>query len=99
MSKEEQVMMVLKEMSRIFGDVVYKTFVTGYAHNWALHPFSAGAFSLFKPLQETNIGPYISTPEGRVHFAGEHASDEHGWIQGAIQSAIRVAHEINAICP
>lgn len=99
MSKEEQVLMVLKGMSRIFGDVVYKTFVTGYAHNWALHPFSAGAFSLFKPFQETNIGPYISTPEGRVHFAGEHASDEHGWIQGAIQSAIRVAHEINAICP
>jgi monoamine oxidase len=62
-----------------------------------LSPFAAGAFTMFKPFQETELSPYISTPEGRVHFAGEHASDYHGWIQGAIQSAIRVAVEINKI--
>lgn len=50
---------------------------------------------MFKPFQESDLSPYISTPEGRVHFAGEHASDYHGWIQGAIQSAIRMAFEIN----
>ncbi|GEC89244.1 flavin monoamine oxidase family protein [Brevibacillus brevis] len=97
MSKEEQVMKALKIMADIHGDVVYKTFVTGVAHNWSLDPFSAGAFTLFKPFQETYLSPYIATPEGRVHFAGEHASDFHGWIQGAIQSAIRVAYEINEI--
>ncbi|MFE4430746.1 FAD-dependent oxidoreductase, partial [Peribacillus butanolivorans] len=29
------------------------------------------------------------------HFAGEHASTVHGWIQGAIESGIRVADEVN----
>lgn len=97
MSKEEQVMKALKIMADIHGDVVYKTFVTGVTHNWVLSPFAAGAFALFKPIQETELSPYISTPEGRIHFAGEHVSDYHGWIQGAIQSAIRVAFEINGI--
>jgi monoamine oxidase len=41
------------------------------------------------------LSPYISTPEGRVHFAGEHASSTHAWIQGAIESGIHVAHEVN----
>ncbi|MED4752768.1 flavin monoamine oxidase family protein [Brevibacillus choshinensis] len=97
MSKEEQVMMALKIMAELHGEVVYKTFITGAVQNWAINPFSAGAFTMFKPFQETDLSPYIATPEGRVHFAGEHASDYHGWIQGAIQSAIRVAYDINNI--
>lgn len=96
LSEEEQVRKALQVMARIHGEVVYETFVTGTAHNWVLQPFAAGAFTMFKPFQETELGPYISTPEGRVHFAGEHASDYHGWIQGAIQSAIRVAVEIHS---
>ncbi|WP_409340547.1 flavin monoamine oxidase family protein [Paenibacillus sp. MBLB4367] len=95
MSNEEQVMKALNIMADIHGDVVYKTFVTGVAHNWDLSPFAAGAFTMFKPFQETELSPYISIPEGSVYFAGEHASDYHGWIQGAIQSAIRAAAEIN----
>ncbi|TMV43505.1 FAD-binding protein [Paenibacillus mesophilus] len=35
MSKEEQVMKALKIMADIHGNAVYKTFVTGVAHNWA----------------------------------------------------------------
>ncbi|WP_289139163.1 flavin monoamine oxidase family protein [uncultured Brevibacillus sp.] len=97
MSKDEQIMTALKIMASIHGDVVYQSFVTGVVHNWALDPFAAGAFTMFKPLQETGIGSYIEKPEGRVHFAGEHASDYHGWIQGAIQSAVRAASEINSI--
>lgn len=97
MSKDEQITTALKIMASIPGDVVYQTFVTGVVHNWALDPFAAGAFTMFKPLQETGIGSYIEKPEGRVHFAGEHASDYHGWIQGAIQSAVRVASAINSI--
>lgn len=97
LSKEEQVMEALRSMAEFHGDQVYKAFVTGAAHNWSLQPFAAGAFTMFKPLQETELSPHLSTPEGRVHFAGEHTSDYHGWIQGAIQSAIREAHTINEL--
>lgn len=94
-SKDEQIMIALQIMADIHGEQVYKTFLSGAVLNWDLNPFSAGAFTMFKPFQETDLGPYISTPEGRVHFAGEHGSDYHGWIQGAIQSAIRTAHALN----
>ena len=33
--------------------------------------------------------------EGRVHFAGEHASLAHAWIQGAIESGLRAALEVH----
>lgn len=41
------------------------------------------------------VSPYLSSPEGKVHFAGKHTALPHGWIQSAIESGIRVAHEIN----
>lgn len=37
----------------------------------------------------------IIKPEGRIHFAGEHASLAHAWIQGAIESGLRAAVEVN----
>jgi monoamine oxidase len=36
-------------------------------------------------------------PEGRIYFAGEHASLYHAWIQGAIESGLRAASEIHAL--
>jgi monoamine oxidase len=38
---------------------------------------------------------HTGTPEGRVHFAGEHASPWPGWIQGALHSGLRAAREVN----
>lgn len=52
---------------------------------------------MFKPGQITELMPHISSPEGRVHFAGEHTSTTHAWIQGAIESGIRVASEVNQL--
>ena len=36
----------------------------------------------------------IVAPEGRVHFAGEHASLTHTWIQGALESGLRAVREM-----
>ena len=38
----------------------------------------------------------IVRPEGRIHFAGEHCSLHHAWIQGALESGIRAAQAIHA---
>ncbi len=35
------------------------------------------------------------TPEGPIHFAGEHTSLKHAWIEGALESSIRAALEVN----
>ena len=39
--------------------------------------------------------PTSSRPEGRIHFAGEHCSLYHAWIQGALESGIRAAQAIH----
>ncbi len=86
---------VLKNLATVHGKQVYRYFLTGTAHSWSKYRYSGGAFTMFKPQQETDIGPYISTPEENLHFAGEHTSTAHGWIEGAVESGIRAAYEIN----
>ena len=53
---------------------------------WHDDQFAGGAFALFEPGQQTLLHEHIIAPEGRIHFAGEHASLAHAWIQGAIES-------------
>lgn len=36
-----------------------------------------------------------STPDGRIHFAGDFASYKSGWVEGAIESGLRAASEID----
>ena len=42
----------------------------------------------------TTLQPHVATVEGRLHFAGEHASLVPGWMQGALESGERAAKEI-----
>ncbi|QUW23940.1 flavin monoamine oxidase family protein [Sporosarcina sp. Marseille-Q4063] len=97
MNSENRLGYTLKNLAEIHGEQVYREFVTGTSFSWIRNPYSGGAFTMFKPEQIKELSPYISSPEGRVHFAGEHASTLHGWIQGAIESGIRVADEVNGI--
>jgi monoamine oxidase len=62
---------------------------------WHTDPWAGGATALPSPGQLTSICVGIDRPEGRVHFAGEHTSKFQGWMQGALQSAIRAAKEVN----
>lgn len=36
-----------------------------------------------------------STPEGRIHFAGDFTSYKSGWVEGALESGLRAASEID----
>ena len=57
----------------------------------------AGAFALFEPGQQKRLHAHIIEPEGRIYFAGEHASREHAWIDGAIESGLRSAGAIHTL--
>lgn len=63
---------------------------------WDEDPWTRGDYCYFKPGQWTTLPPIIAAPEGRVHFAGDHASSQPGWMQGALESGQRVAREIHA---
>ncbi|PFP64235.1 amine oxidase [Bacillus cereus] len=91
----ERIRYALKNLAEIYGDIVYSEFVTGASFSWSQNPYSCGAFTAFEPGQELELFPYITPPSGKVHFAGEHTTLTHGWMQGAIESGIRVAYEVN----
>jgi monoamine oxidase len=62
--------------------------------SWDDHPWSSGAFAWFLPGQHTALYRDVVAPEGRVFFAGEHASLAHTWMQGALESALRAVRDI-----
>jgi monoamine oxidase len=62
---------------------------------WLADPWAGGAAAIPSPGQMTTICAGIERPEGRVHFAGEHTSGWQGWMQGALQSGLRAAKEVN----
>jgi monoamine oxidase len=66
----------------------------GVSHSWAEQEFTSGAFAMFEPYQLTKLFEDVWRPEGRIHYCGEHTSTKHGWIEGAIESGIRVTWEI-----
>lgn len=76
---------------------VNEAFEVGASYVWHDDPYAGGAFALFEPGQQSRLYSDITRPEGRIHFAGEHASLAHAWIQGAIESGLRAASEINAV--
>lgn len=68
----------------------------GVTKCWDEDEWSRGDYAWFKPGQITTLLPHIARAEGRIHFAGEHTSAWPGWMQGALDSGIRAAREVNA---
>ncbi|WP_342587608.1 flavin monoamine oxidase family protein [Alteribacter populi] len=95
MSEEERIQQALKYLAHVHGDQVYETFMVGQSFSWGENPFSGGCFAMYKPFQASEFPSVIQRPEQRVHFAGEHTSLHHAWIEGAIESGIRSAMEVN----
>jgi monoamine oxidase len=74
---------------------VREEFECGASKMWHDDEYAGGAFALFDPGQQTLLYRDIIAPEGRIYFAGEHASLYHAWIQGAIESGLREAAAIH----
>ena len=94
MDDETRVEQALEDVARIHPAVTAE-FEVGASHSWGNDPWARGAFVLFNPEQQTQLHRHIAAPEGRVHFAGEHCSLYHAWIEGALESALRAAQEVH----
>ncbi|MFI1105875.1 FAD-dependent oxidoreductase [Streptomyces melanogenes] len=68
----------------------------GRTQSWARDPYAYGEASVLLPGQHTELFHHIATPEGPLHFAGDHTSLKPAWIEGAVESAVRAALEIHA---
>jgi monoamine oxidase len=94
MDEESRLEEALDDVERIHPRIrdVYEV---GASHAWYSDRWARGAFAMFAPGQQTELQADIVRPEGRIHFAGEHCSLYHAWIQGALESGIRAAQAIH----
>jgi monoamine oxidase len=95
LSPSDRITQALENLAQIH-PLAPAEFETGASKMWHDDEFAGGAFALFDPEQQTLLHEHIIAPEGRFHFAGEHASLAHAWIQGAIESGLRAAYEIHS---
>src|SRR5258708_11523083 len=86
----------LLDCSRAPGNTISASqFEADRVKSWSEDPWQRGGLTSFGP-GELNWIPVNARREGRISFAGEHTSRWNGWMQGAIESARRVAKEISA---
>jgi monoamine oxidase len=95
MDPETRLEEALEDVARIHPRI-REEYEVGTSYAWYADRWARGAFALFAPDQQTELQAAIVQPEGRVHFAGEHCSLYHAWIQGALESGIRAASEIHS---
>ncbi|WP_406298673.1 FAD-dependent oxidoreductase [Embleya sp. NBC_00888] len=67
----------------------------GRTQSWLRDPYAFGEAAVYTPHQMTSFHLDVVRPEGPVHFAGEHVSLKHAWIEGAVETAVRAAIAVN----
>lgn len=86
----------LDGLAQIHGEQIRRAYVGGTSKSWMQDPFACGEAAIFAPGQFESIMPFMIGPEdGVIHFAGEHTSLKHAWIEGAIESGVRTALEVS----
>jgi monoamine oxidase len=68
----------------------------GAMQAWGADPWSRGVSPRFRPGQLIDMHALLRRPEGRIRFAGDHASAWPGWMQGALESGNHAARAIDA---
>ncbi|MEV0371724.1 FAD-dependent oxidoreductase [Streptomyces sp. NPDC050636] len=63
----------------------------GQTQSWLRDPYACGEAAVYTPHQMTSFHLDVVRAEGPVHFAGEHVSLKHAWIEGAVETAVRAA--------
>ncbi|HYV04840.1 MAG TPA: NAD(P)/FAD-dependent oxidoreductase [Blastocatellia bacterium] len=94
MSEGDRQSFVLRKMGNVFSNL-NNSYQSGVSHIWQEDQFARGAFTYFEPGQMATLLPLAQRAEGRIHFAGEHTSVWHGWMNGALESGNRAADEVN----
>ncbi|HUQ44655.1 MAG TPA: flavin monoamine oxidase family protein [Candidatus Limnocylindria bacterium] len=98
MDEETRLEEALADVARIHPRI-REVYEVGASHAWYDDRYANGAFAMFEPGQQSQLQADIVKPEGRIHFAGEHCSLYHAWIQGALESGLRAARAIHEAPP
>ena len=95
LTPDERYRYALDGVSAIHGEHIRQYYIQGATQSWLEDNYAYGEAAIFAPGQLEHLHPHIAGSEGNVHFAGEHTSLKHAWIEGAMDSGIRTALEVN----
>lgn len=92
---EERKRVVLAGLAELFGAPAL-TPLAFHDHDWTTEPYSRGCYAgIFGPGILSNSGPALREPVGAIHWAGTETAVEHeSFMEGALESAERVAREV-----
>jgi monoamine oxidase len=90
LNEKERIETTLKQLDGIFSGL-RGNFERGATKCWMDDEWSRGAWAF------VGFTDFFSatTPDGRIHFAGEHLSFAPSWMQGALSSGLRAVKEID----
>ena len=92
MSPDERVEHTITVLEELMPDI--REYVeAGMSICWDEEPFARGGGAWYRPGQ-LRLRPLLTSPVGRLHFAGEGTSMWPGWVQGAFESARRASREV-----
>jgi monoamine oxidase len=94
MPERDRLTATLDGMAKVYPRI-REQYEGGASKCWDEDEWARGAYAWFEPGEMMALMPHIARPEGRIHFAGEHASTWPGWMEGALESADRVVREID----
>jgi monoamine oxidase len=68
--------------------------VTLRSFAWSEQPWIRGSFGS-PPINGAWMIQEWTRPEGAIHFAGDFTTMKSGWVEGAIESGLRAARQID----
>jgi len=69
--------------------------IESFGYDWNRDPYARGTWCMYRPNVLTQDLRELQRPEGNVHFAGSDiANGWRGFIDGAIESGLRAAHQV-----
>jgi Monoamine oxidase len=90
MKEGERINSTLTKLGQWFPGL-QENFERGASKVWFEDEWSRGAWAFVGPRDYVAA----SSPEGRIHFAGEHLSRWASWMQGALDSSAQAVKQIN----
>jgi len=92
---ETSVEAALAILRRNYGSDVVSPVIASYVTNWTANPLSYGSYSGWPLGYSHDQYQQMIAPHGRVHFGGEHTSEEFfGYLHGAYLSGVTQANII-----
>jgi monoamine oxidase len=93
MGEAERLRAALQETAKIWPEAP-RHFEGGAVKYWNEDPWIRGSYSFEGVGQARDFLQIARAPEGRVHFAGEHTSVHRASMNGALESGLRAAAEV-----